>query len=350
MESQEKKKRTLFAIAAVAAVAGSLFFFLSRRGDDGAIRTSGIVEGIETNISAKISGRITEICCSEGGDIAAGQVAVRLESEEIEANVRQAAAAVSRAASQEAAVQAAVKSAEAAVRLAAAETRSAAAEESRLRTQAEDSARTAGRAGALASQGFISREELDRANAARDASLAAVAAARARVEAAEAREVSSRAQATAASAELKAAEAGREEAVAQRAATVARRNDATIPSPVTGTVIFRSVELGEYTAPGQAILTVVDLRQLFVRIDLEETHIAGVQLQKPAIVRIPSMADKRFEARIAEINRHAEFATQRDVTRGRQDIRTFRVKVAVPDPEGLLKPGMTVLVEIPPSR
>jgi HlyD family secretion protein len=59
------------------------------------------------------------------------------------------------------------------------------------------------------------------------------------------------------------------------------------------------------------------------------------------------MPGKTFQGKITEIGRYAEFATQRDVIRGRQDIKTFRVKVRVDDPERLLKPGMTVEVEIP---
>ena len=43
----------------------------------------------------------------------------------------------------------------------------------------------------------------------------------------------------------------------------------------------------------------------------------------------------------------AEFATQKDMTRGRQDIKTFKVKISVDNSDGILKPGMTVEVEIP---
>jgi hypothetical protein len=50
---------------------------------------------------------------------------------------------------------------------------------------------------------------------------------------------------------------------------------------------------------------------------------------------------------VSEIGRYAEFATQRDVTRGRQDIKTFRIKIRVADSHGMLKPGMTVEVKIP---
>jgi len=62
------------------------------------------------------------------------------------------------------------------------------------------------------------------------------------------------------------------------------------------------------------------------------------------------MSGKAFRGKVSEIGRYAEFATQRDVTRGRQDIKTFRVKIKIDDKEGILKPGMTVSVEIPKKK
>ncbi|MDO8426936.1 MAG: hypothetical protein Q7T24_05425, partial [Deltaproteobacteria bacterium] len=58
------------------------------------------------------------------------------------------------------------------------------------------------------------------------------------------------------------------------------------------------------------------------------------------------MPERVFAGRITEIGAVGAFATQRDVTRGRSDIKTFRVKAGVEKPEGLLKPGMTVKVRI----
>jgi len=59
------------------------------------------------------------------------------------------------------------------------------------------------------------------------------------------------------------------------------------------------------------------------------------------------MPDKKIEGKVSEIGRYAEFATQRDVKHGTQDIKTFHVKMHFTDAERFLKPGMTVNVEIP---
>jgi HlyD family secretion protein len=100
-------------------------------------------------------------------------------------------------------------------------------------------------------------------------------------------------------------------------------------------------------SPGMAVLTIVDLNSLYARVDIDETKIGRVILNGKAFVRVGGVSGKAFEGRISEIGRSGEFATQRDVVRGREDIKTFRVKVRVDDPTGILKPGMTVDVEIP---
>jgi HlyD family secretion protein len=120
-----------------------------------------------------------------------------------------------------------------------------------------------------------------------------------------------------------------------------------IKTPVSGTVIFKALEKGETVSPGVTILTIVDMGSLYIRVDIEETLIGSVALDSESFVRAEGIPDKVFKGRVSEIGRYAEFATQRDVTRGRQDIKTFRVKIKVTDTGGLLKPGMTVEVEIP---
>jgi HlyD family secretion protein len=136
------------------------------------------------------------------------------------------------------------------------------------------------------------------------------------------------------------------EAEANRAFFRSKLGDTSIVTPVTGTVIFKALETGEMVSPGAAVLTIVDLNSLYARIDIDETKIGRVVLNDKAFVRVEGVPGKTFEGRISEIGRYGEFATQRDVVRGREDIKTFRVKVRVDDPSGMLKPGMTVDVEI----
>jgi HlyD family secretion protein len=91
----------------------------------------------------------------------------------------------------------------------------------------------------------------------------------------------------------------------------------------------------------------VDTDNLYLRVDVEETLIGVVVLGGKAFITADGIPHKVFEGKVSEIGRYAEFATQRDVTRGRQDIKTFKIKIRLTDPQGVLKPGMTTEVKIP---
>src|SRR5271156_1204078 len=62
---------------------------------------------------------------------------------------------------------------------------------------------------------------------------------------------------------------------------------------------------------------------------------------------VPTQPPEIFTGRVMAIGQEGEFATERDVRRGRQDIRTFYVKVQALQAEGELKPGMTAEVTFP---
>jgi len=112
-------------------------------------------------------------------------------------------------------------------------------------------------------------------------------------------------------------------------------------------VTFRALEEGETVAPGVTILTLVDQQHLFVRADLDEREVGRIAVGDAASITVESLPGQSFPGRVAEISRYGEFATQRDVVRGRQDLRTFKVRIDVAAHGGRLTPGMTVEVAIP---
>ena len=87
-----KKRIIIFAVILLIAVAIIAAVNTLKGKKAEGIQTTGIVEGTEVNLSPKISGRISGICCNEGETIKAGQIAVRLESEDLKASVDQARA------------------------------------------------------------------------------------------------------------------------------------------------------------------------------------------------------------------------------------------------------------------
>jgi RND family efflux transporter MFP subunit len=123
--------------------------------------------------------------------------------------------------------------------------------------------------------------------------------------------------------------------------------DTEIKAPVDGVVVSKALEVGEWVTPGVPILTVDDLSTIWARVDVEETDLGSLYIGKSAQVQLPTQPPENFTGRIMAIGQEGQFATERDVRRGRQDIRTFYVKVQVLQADGQLKPGMTAEVTFP---
>lgn len=332
----------------VLCSAGALiFFFLGRSKVSPVIRVTGIIDGVEVNLAPKVAGRISWTCCKEGDAVRQGETAVRLESEDIKASVGQADAGVLKAAADVKTAEASVSSSEADMKSARAEAASVRADIARAFAQMDESKKEMERAKTLYGKEYISKQSLDQSVAAYDMDAAAYKASKEQLNAAHEKMNAAAADLKAASSRLNSSRAALRQAVAGLNYYKSKLSDTVIKSSVSGTVIFKSMETGETVSPGVTIMTVVDLDSLYARVDIDETRIGAIVLNGPAFVRVDGMPGKVFTGRVTEIGRYAEFATQRDVVRGREDIKTFRVKVKVDDAAGLLKPGMTVEVEIP---
>jgi len=340
--------RTGVPLLVLLAVFVALFLYHARTGKTTPVlRATGIIDGIEVKLSPKVAGRISWVCCNEGDLVREGQAVITLESEDLKASADQAAAGVERAKADIRTAEASIENARANMLSADADMKSAAADMTRARTQMEESQREADRAKELFKKEFISRESRDQIVAAYDVSAAAYDSSKEKLNSARSKKDAAVSQINSAGSQLNSSRAMLKEAEAALAFARSKLDDTTIKTPVSGTVIFKAMEKGETVGPGVTLLTLVDLNSLYARADIDEMKIGGVVLNGPATVTVEGMTGKKFQGRISEIGRYAEFATQRDVIRGRQDIKTFRVKVRVEDPAGLLKPGMTVEVEIP---
>jgi len=331
----------------IATVAVFLIYHISSKKEGSAIHVTGIIDGTEVNLASKVAGRISWICCNEGGTVRENQVVIRLESDDIKASVAQAAAGVQLARADIKTAEASIENARANIRSADADMKSAAADVEKARAQMEESKREAERAKELYANGFLSKESRDQAVTSYEANTASYDSSREKLNAADSKKDAAVSQLNVAISQLNSSKALLKQAESNLAFYRSKLDDTVIKTPVTGTVIFKALEKGETVSPGVTILTVVDLSSLYARVDIDETKIGRVALNSPAFVTVEGLPGKIFRGSITEIGRYAEFATQRDVVRGREDIKTFRVKVMVKGTEGILKPGMTVDVEIP---
>ena len=118
-----------------------------------------------------------------------------------------------------------------------------------------------------------------------------------------------------------------------------------IYAPVTGTVLTRAAREGEVVNAGQAIVTVVDFSDTWVRAAIPETDADHIGYGDALKIRLPggTVVDGKVFYKAAE----ADFATQRDVGRRKRDIRTLSLKVRLANPKGAYVPGMTAEVLVP---
>jgi RND family efflux transporter MFP subunit len=120
--------------------------------------------------------------------------------------------------------------------------------------------------------------------------------------------------------------------------------DTLVRSPISGVVVSKNLQIGEWVNPGTPILTVDDLSTIWARVDLEESQLGFTQVGSPAQVILSTQPLTVMRGQVMAVGQEGQFATETDVRRGRQDIRTFYVKVRLLQAGGVAKPGMTAEV------
>jgi multidrug resistance efflux pump len=338
---------TLLVIALV------YYFFSTDRSTD--LVLIGTVDANQVVVSPKIAGRIVDLPLEEGMDVKVGDLVATIDSDELKA-ARDAATAQAASlksqlgASQSTAVSmtgdttSIVANAKANVSASNSNLQEAIAQRDLQKADTE-------RIVALAQQGVASQQDSDRAKNSLRATEARVLAAQDQAHAAVAALASAQARTNQAAAALQNVSSARGQlaaAQAQLSQAETRLGYTRVVSPIAGKVSVRVARPGEVLNPGQAIVTIVDLTQTWVYAPMPETNADAVQLNDTLKVRMPSGAtvDGKVIAKSAE----ADFATQRDVSRTKRDVRTIQLKLLIPNQGERFVPGMTAEVLIPKSK
>ena len=155
-------------------------------------------------------------------------------------------------------------------------------------------------------------------------------------------------QANAARSTVESTRAQLSNAEAQRMQAQVRLGYTKILAPVSGTVSVRAAREGEVVNPGQAIVTIVDFSDTWVRAAIPETYTDHIGLGDTLRVRLPggTVTSGKVFFKSAE----ADFATQRDVSRRKRDIKTIVLKIRLDNPRGAYVPGMTAEVLVSPQQ
>jgi HlyD family secretion protein len=345
------KRRIFLILLIVAAVAAGLYFaFVSRRHE---IVLTGIVTTDEVVVSSEIQGRLQQLLVRQGDKVTNGQLLAVIQPQEWKAalgfytnSARSSSAQVAQAEAdlgfQEAQTSNLISQSEANL---------AATKDQVTQAQAdlENAQLTFKRQEELSKQGVNAPSEFDQARTAYDAAKARVDSLRHQAVAAEsavALAQSTSGQIAARRAALAASQDQRAAASAQSERAQVQLDYTQIRAPADGLVDVRAALQGEVVNPGQGIVTLIDPNQLWVRVDVEETYIDSITNDQKLPVRLPSGAERTGTVFFRGVD--ADYATQRDVSRSKRDIKTFEIRLRCNNDDRALAVGMTAYVTLAP--
>lgn len=383
---RKKVSRIVFIIALVAIVIAGGFlvwWFLIRQPPvpHNIITLSGRIEGDDSTVAAKVSGRIREIRVREGDTVKAGDVIALLDEEQAAAREQQA-----RSSSQEAetrvtrsrdqivilqeqlkqanlTVDQARQDAEGRVRQAEAQVATAEANLSQAQAAYEQARYDVERFTRLARSGDVSDRQREQAKTAAETQAAVVESMKKQVAAARGALTTARAnlnnppirssqaaaiqkQITQAQTDVAAAQADVERSQAQQKEAEANRADLTIVAPFDGTIATRVAEPGEVVAPGAAIVTMIDLNKIYLRGFVPEGDIARVKLDQPARIYLDGNPKTPIDAVVSRIDPEASFTPENTYFRDERVKQVVGVKLLIKVPKSDAKPGMAADGEI----
>jgi HlyD family secretion protein len=347
------RNRVFMMLGILALIGLAWYLFSTERVGD--LQLIGTVDANEVVVSSRIPGRVQTLLVDEGDDVKAGQLIATIESEDLAAATN---AAKATSLSQQYKLQqfsdterqtrgstsSQLINAEAQLRAARA---SLAQAQAQYEHQQADTTRTV----ALAKQGVMSEQARDEAVTSLNAAKAAVDTAHENVSAAEASVRMARANLIQAEAAAKTVAATRSDV--QNAQALLDQAQVTqgysrILAPVSGKVNVRASRQGEVVSAGTPIVTITDLTQTWVYAPLPETDADAVRVGDNLRVVMPSGA--AIQGKVIAKSAEADFATQRDVSRRKRDIKTIKLKLLIENPGMKYVPGMIADVYVPKDK
>ena len=321
-------KKTTWAAGAVAlAVVALLGWGLYRAAQPVPEQLQGQMEATETDIAPKVTARIAQVLVQEGDTVAVGALLVRTDSPEVAAKLAQAQAA------QQAAQSVADKARNGARPQ---EIEMARLQWQRAQTAAELARTSFQRVDNLFREGLVAAQKRDEAAANHKASRDQALAARAQYDLARA----------GARTEDQAAAAAQVRQVGGVVAEAeAARAETELKSPVAGEVAKVLAKVGELSPQGVAVVTVVDLADQWVVLNVREDRLQRFAMGSEFDATLPALGGQSARFKVSYIAALPDFATWRATRAGQGfDVRTFEVRARPLQAIAGARPGMSVLV------
>lgn len=377
-------RRTFLAVGVPVFLLASVLiwkFAFASGVPDSIIIVSGRIEGDDSAVACKASGRILEVRVREGDAVNAGDTIAVLDDQQMKARAEQARVAAAGAEARANAAKEQVAVLEQQLQQARLQTRQAdldaqgrvqqgeadlAAAEAELAQQEASLQIAAFDRDAytrLAQSGAVSERQGKQAVATADQQAAAVAAAKRRVEAARGALTTAKAnlanigirgaqvatitrQIAQQRAEVVSANAAAEQARAQLVEAEANLRDLTVLAPFTGTVITRAAEPGEVVQAGTAIITLLDLKKVYLRGFVPEGEVGKIKIAQPAHVYLDSNPDRALDAEVSRIDPQATFTPENTYFRDDRVKQVVGLKLLLKTGSGFAKPGMPADAEV----
>lgn len=252
---------------------------------DGIAVANGRVEAEQVQIATKFAGRVEALLVEEGDSVAAGAVVARMDTREIETQLRQAEAQFASAGRQEEEAEAAIAEREAARKLAA---------------------RELSRISKLRKSGYASVQALDQARAQMDQAEAGLKAAQAA---------------------LRKAIAGIDAASAAVAEIQTIAEDSVLVVPRSGRIQYKLIQPGEVVAAGAAVVTLLDLSDVYMTVFLPARDAGALALGDEARIVLDPAPQYVVPAKITFVAADAQFTPKSVETKEEREKLMFRVKL-----------------------
>ena len=344
------KRRIAVIVAILAVVAAGISYTFTRRPPSLAL--TGIVTTDDVQVGSQIQGRLQELLVRQGDTVKKGQLLAVIQPQEWQADKdyyenseRESSEQVETAKAnlelQEVQTKEQIRQSQAALAVDQAQL-------SQARADLEYSEISLKRAQALRSGNINSEQDYDQARTGCAAARAHVEALARQVQVSEAALALSQANAIQVTARKATLAASSKHFAAARFQTEKAEvvlGYTKIYAPIDGIVDVRAVLEGEVVTPGETIVTLVNPDDLWVRADIEESYIDGIHLGQELTVRLPSGATRMGTVFFRGVD--ADYATQRDVSRTKRDIKTFEIRLRCDNRDRSLALGTTAYVTLP---
>jgi HlyD family secretion protein len=298
-------RHTPRAVVILFVAAGSLLLSSCGRGDDGNLVLTGIMEANTVRVSAQTPGQVTDLLFDEGSQVAMSQRLATVETERLGYQIDQ------------------TRSATAELEL---QNHSAEAQYQTAIIQRDNVRRKHERFAALLKENAVTQQSVDDLKTQLDAA---------------------EEQVRAAALLCKTFQEKQQQVAANRNVLGKQVKDATILSPLEGTVLVRYIDKGELVATGTPVCEIADLRDMWTKVYFAEKDLASAKLGGHVHISVDGQPGKTFDGVITWISDRAEFTPKTILTEETRTTLVFPAKVSVKNPDGVFKIGMPITVSIP---